>query len=183
MTTTTKPRITPTGDERFRVTFPDGRVAQIWRSDRDTWNWLAEGTELLVDGCAVNFDHAFRGAYAAGFQAPKPLDIELDALRVDRMDTTAFAKLMRGLLKKRTGFAWSVTIGSGTGYCWVDIKARKSRAHGDFHNLTAADQALLYSILGHGVSASGFTVDPDRGRRAWVAEQVANRAAHQTGAA
>jgi hypothetical protein len=72
---------------------------------------------------------------------------------------TAVTKKMRQLLRQRSGKAWSVTGGRGTGWGWLTIDAPPARI--DNGRMTSEDQAELALLLGEtkvhcqGVSISG----------------------------
>lgn len=83
---------------------------------------------------------------AADAIAPVPTDDPpADTYPTDRAEV--IARIKRGL-RQRSGRAWSVTGGRGTGYGWITIRATKKYAANQWGDLTDADQVLLAKLLG-----------------------------------
>jgi hypothetical protein len=71
-------------------------------------------------------------------------------------------KEIKEALKARSGFAWSVSGGRGTGWGSITIRARKPRAANEYGYLTEEDAALLGELLGLGrVSRQGVLILPN----------------------
>jgi hypothetical protein len=66
----------------------------------------------------------------------------MEALETENLKTTAVAARIRKALKARSGKAWSVRRGRGTGGGWIRIKAE---ANGD---MTPEQRAELAALLG-----------------------------------
>ncbi len=173
-TTYPKPRVRPIGPHAFKVDFGTG-TAEI-RKSPDTDDWWYETPDhpaRHVWGPA----EALALAWSECMTAPAPLAIkrnELTALISSaKDDTTACAKLMRRLLKLRTGIAWSVTCGRGTSGCWLRIhvpKARKVDSDGqptseDWGYMGTRDRALLGVILGEVPHHQGESIRTEAGVR------------------
>lgn len=74
---------------------------------------------------------------------------------------TAVTRKMRQLLRERSGKAWSVRGGRGTGWGWLDISAPPARLV-DGYKMTPEDQEELRALLGEGhVHHQGVLVSPD----------------------
>ena len=74
-------------------------------------------------------------------------------------------------LKARSGFAWSVSGGRGTGYGSITIRARKPRAIDDYGRLSEEDRERLAELLGlDKVSSQGVLILPNNN---YYAEYIA----------
>ena len=87
---------------------------------------------------------------------------------------TAVTKKMRQLLRKRSGKAWSVKGGRGTGWGWLDISAPPARTVN--YRMTEEDQIELTALLGKDrkVHCQGESVSPDQ----WWPYLIACRGDH-----
>lgn len=69
-----------------------------------------------------------------------------EAGTIDRDDAI---RLIREALKKRSGKAWSVKGGRGTGWGWITVSAPPARC-GEYGYMSDADRTELASLLGLG---------------------------------
>ena len=81
-------------------------------------------------------------------------------------------KIIRTLLKKRTGRSWSVRRENGSSYGWITIMAPPRRCTADFGYLNAEDQATLAAIFGE-CHHQGIMIHTGNGVRAKYACQAA----------
>jgi len=182
-----KPRIRVLERRRWVVDFgfdpksPDGdpiargaSIRQVWDLSAGDWTpdfrWDAfiDG-EHVGGGERASMAEAFVSAWAAVVPVPKPLElptVELQALaeRAERGDAKDAAKILRELLRKRTGLAWSVTAGRGRDRFRVFVSAPSGRCLPD-GSLRAEHRVLLAAIFASRPSRDGFTVEPHRGHR------------------
>lgn len=153
-----KPRVRPIGPAAYRVNFGTGSATiRHCMEGRDrTWSYEVGDNVPLQ---AYSAEQALAASWMACIEAPAPLAMTREtiaALISGAQDATACAKLMRRLLKLRTGIAWSVTGGRGTARSWLRIhvpKARKVNSNGqptdeDWGYMSSRDRALLGAILG-----------------------------------
>lgn len=171
-----KPRFAPDGPAAYRVTFPNGKTARLYQvaNGRDPQDWWWETPEH-TGRPTWGADEALAQAWTAVSEAPAPVAIDRAELAAmisgAERGATSAAKLMRRLLKLRTGRAWSVTIGRGTAYSWLHIHAPPSRRVARDGSpdrdgyMSAADRAMLGSILGQCPHTQGEQVRPCAGVR------------------
>lgn len=173
-----RPAIRPLGNDRFAVTFPHGAKAEIakLKNARPTREWVYVLEGERAGTTAFSSEAALAQAWTKTLTAPKALP--LAAFEVDELvargvaDRTSFVRVVRKLLKERTGVAWSVSGGRGTAWGWVTITAAKSRqADG---NMRPGDQALLARVLGADspVHHQGESVKPTRSARAAIIRAI-----------
>jgi hypothetical protein len=194
-----KPRIRELERRRWTVDFGDGRTATIrqgWDMARGEWepvyHWVSarESTEGLFDdggerdfGERDSFAEAFVSAWISVAVAPpalyfEPDEIEAMATECERGDAGDTAKMLRELLRQRTGLAWSCRAGRHRERFHVLVTAPKSKLVDGA--LSAADRVMLSSIFGCRTSRDGITIEPHRGCRSaaiWRAAGVQHEAA------
>lgn len=163
-----KPKIRPTdGGATMLVTLPCGATGTIrLRGDNHGSGW-----HYTVDGL---FDHRGPAEYVEIRNALEALAHEKSRLRLERLaasetmlrglaieaDTIDGAcKILRKLLRERTGRDWSVSRGRGTAYCWLKIHAPPKR-RAEHGYLSIEDQILLSAALGHWVHCQGESIRP-----------------------
>lgn len=174
-----KPRVRPVSDREWAVDFGNGVTATLERDPQGwpefTWRLTSVGDH--GSGGGTTLGHAFTGAWCAAAKAPEPVALSREAVAklADEAEGCAkdATKVLRKLLKLRTGFDWSVTIGRGTAYSWLSIGAVKKRAADDCGALNAHDQALLGSILGDRHIGAHKSIRPCRGVRASYVWRIA----------
>ena len=175
-----KPHITPKGTDRFEVVFPCGGTAEIYKVEGSghlpEWRWdavKAIGEESSPAHPCMTSDYAFRAAWCFVRPAPKALvgyDAEYCRAAED-MRCKEYTKLLRKMLKRRTGRTWSVKVGSGTGYCWLTINAPPARIV-DW-KMSPDDESLLASVLGEDSIGQYYQIPPTSGYRAWNMARIA----------
>lgn len=169
-----KPRVRPMADGTFLVTLTCGTTSMICQVPAQ----YGSGTEYTVDGVSwcgelqrfSSFEDAVRAAGRRSKLELEPIPSTAEqwrtlAAEVDR-DVDAACKVLRKLLRERTGRDWSVTRGRGTAYCWIRIHAPPKRRC-KFGYLSIEDQILLSAALGgdRSVSEQGESIRTERGVR------------------
>lgn len=90
-----------------------------------------------------------------------------------RLDRTAAIALIREGLKRRTGWAWSVSGGTGTAYGWIKIKGRAPRATDKWGSLSEEDAELLYLVAGgHYPDKQGISIPAASDYYRWYIETI-----------
>lgn len=172
-----KPRVRPEGDAAWSIDFGNGVTARLERDPEKwpefTWRITSEGR--YESGGGTTLDHAFVGAWSVAAVAPEPVALSRDQVaelaRQAEGGARQATKILRELLKMRTGFAWSVTVGRGTAYSWITISSVSKRAD-KWRGLSHHDQALLSAILGWRVQGSE-SIRPGLGVRASYVWRIA----------
>jgi hypothetical protein len=181
-----KPRVRELPRRRWEVDFGDGRTAVIrqgWDMARGEWepnyHWSASVPGKHFDqGERASAAEAFVSAWISVAVAPPGLyleqaEVEQLADECERGDAGDTAKILRELLRQRTGLTWSCRVGRNRERFCVRICAPASRLVADA--MTAADRVLLASIFGARTPRDGLLVEPHRGCRAdavWLASGV-----------
>ena len=191
MTTThplSKPRVRPTGPNSYDVDFGSGKKASIFKSSFGQQDWIYE-TPDLPQRPAYSQEAALAAAWMGCIEAPEPVAMtpeEIAPLISEAEgNATTCAKLMRRLLKLRTGIAWSVTGGRGTARSWLNIHVPKARRVGSDGQPTgkswgymgARDRALLGVILGELPHYQGESIRTEAGVREWYLWRLSGHAA------
>ena len=182
-----KPRVTPKAPDYFKVDFGNGATGQITKGESydawsDEWHWfvrMPDGSQR--NGRALGQNRAFEAAWQAAAKAsvPAPVftaeEVAQLAEQAESGDRTAATKIMRKVLKARTGLEWSVTGNRGTAYGWLRISAPPKRCVGKFDDMTAHDAALLAAVLGEDYVSpnNGVSVRPCSGVRAATVYRLA----------
>ncbi len=180
MTTTTntfcppKPRIRLVRPDTFDIDFGNGETVQIGKADDGEWRYHMPGE---CGRHTYGPQEAFAQAWMASIEPPPPVGIEREKLQAMITEAeccaTKCAKLMKTLLKLRTGIAWSVTGGRGTGRSWLNImspKARRVDSDGrpstkSWGYMSARDRAILGSVLGNTPHNQGESIRTEGGVR------------------
>ena len=174
-----KPHITFKGSGRFSVRFPCGGTAEVFKVEGSghlpDWRWQAVSADGKESSGrpSMTSDHAFRAAWCFVRPAPEALkgyDAEYCRAAED-MRCKEYTKLLRKMLKERTGRTWSVKVGSGTGYSWLTINAPPARIV-DW-KMSPDDESLLASVLGEDSIGQYHQIPPTSGYRAWNMARVA----------
>jgi hypothetical protein len=122
-------------------------------------------------------------------EAPAPVKIERDKLaamiREAEDNVTKAAKLLKRLLKLRTGISWSVTGKRGTARSWLKIDAPRARlvdsegipTDKSWGYMDARDRALLGVILGRLPHHQGESIRPGAGVRSSYLWRISGHAA------
>jgi len=163
-----KPKLRPLADGCILATFACGATATI----RPEPSRYGSGTAYSVDEIIYAQQYATleQALRAAALELGKlrlaPLTIDLSVLRemaasVEHSGDDA-CKILRRLLRERTGRDWSVTRGRGTASSWLRIHAPPKR-RGEFDYLTIEDQILLSAALGTHVHTQGESMRPCSG--------------------
>jgi len=166
-----KPKLRPLADGCILATFACGTTATI----RPEPSRYGSGTAYSVDEIIYAQQYATleQALRAAALELGKlrlaPLTIDLAALRematsVERDQCGEACKILRRLLRERTGRDWSVTHSLGTAWSWMQIHAVPKR-RGAFGYLTIEDQILLSAALGTHVHTRGESMRPSSGSR------------------
>jgi hypothetical protein len=71
-----------------------------------------------------------------------------DQIRETSRDRNATIKLLRAVLKTRSGKAWSVTGDRGTAWGWITIKSPPARAADKWGSMTPEEATELGKLLG-----------------------------------
>jgi hypothetical protein len=165
-----QPRITA-WPGRLLVRFGSS-TAEIRHEPGNIYRW-AVGDHT---GEALTFDVAFLRAWgvaARGELPPPVVEPELAAI-VDKVkdDAAWTADCLRDLLRKRTGFSWSVRRGRGRAADRIYVKPPRRRllASG---SMRGEDAAFLAAIFGSANLHHGVTVPPTRHARAAALWSVA----------
>jgi hypothetical protein len=167
------------------VTFPNGKTARIVKRGDDApagdgWAYYL-GDAKSNTGTAFDASYALAKAWTACLDAPAPLDmtpaqVEAVVAEVNDAGTVEACKIVRRLLKARTGVAWSVKRHTGTASGWFTITAPPKRCPGDFGYMTPADIARLSVVLeantGRCVHNQGETVPPTNAARAAIVRLI-----------
>lgn len=171
-----KPKVRPIGDGSFLVTLVCGATGTITKvtNDRGADVYLVDGEyrfgrreEYDSLELAIRVVTKRSRLELAPVCAPVPdADCYWHSLATscDR-DVEACVKLLRKLLRERTGREWSVTQKRGTSCGWLQIDAPPRRLVGPFRYLSFEDQILLSAALGHRVHEQGESIRTERGVR------------------
>jgi hypothetical protein len=187
-----KPRIRELARRRWDVDFGDGRTAtirQAWNMAKGEWDpiyhWVStcENNVTLFDdggerdfGERASFAEAFVSAWISVAVAPpalylEPAEVEALANECERGDAGDTAKVLRELLRQRTGLSWSCRAGRHRERFCVLISAPKARLVDGA--LSVQDRVMLSSIFGCRTSRDGITIEPHRGCRAYAVWRAA----------
>lgn len=173
-----KPRVTPLQRTApaWDVDFGDGVTGCVFWAGPDCYRWqVARPDGRFPSGKATTDAHAFRWAWQAAARAvglPAVADLTSDGCKAlaERAMTSAneAAKVLRGLLRRRTGFAWSVTVDRGSSRGRITIHAAPERRVDG--SMTPHDAAVLAAVLDGDVNwHNGVSVDRTRtARREYV---------------
>ena len=180
-TSTPRPTVRPIeGVDRYRVTFPGiDQAVIICKLASGEWSYRREGDDVG----AITWDEraACARAWALVMDVPKALtysDEEVDEMaKAARQDSRTATKILKTLLRERTGFAWSVTCSRSRTSSFMRIKPLKARAVTQFDYLCPHDQALLGRILYPSrhdvVHNQGYLFDYDE--RDWLVRAIAGK--------
>lgn len=146
---TLKPKVRPLPDDALLVTLPCGATKTI----RKTGNAYAIEGEFNL-GRPVTFAdlrHAIEHCARATEVRFAPLDLSIEQVRALATEAEesrdAACKILRDLLRRRTGRDWSVKGSRGTAYSWISISA-PPRRRGEFGSMGVEDQIVLFAALG-----------------------------------
>jgi hypothetical protein len=165
-----KPKIRPLGDGATTiVTLPCGAQGTIRLCGDDVgsgWHYTVDG--MFEFGRLREFHEISNAIEAFAHEKSRlrlaPLMVLAAAMRplaIEAGPVDGFCKIVRRLLRERTGRDWSVTRGRGTAASWMTIHAPPKRRDPKFSSyMRIDDQILLSAALGYWVHGQGESVRP-----------------------
>lgn len=161
-----RPKILPLScGHQWILTLPSGATCRIHRSAA-AWHGQFAVPSLPGRSTFDSLEMAVEAAVVADRVPLAPVELGADELRAlaERAEASAVeaAKILRDLLARRTGRAWSVRNSRGTAWGWIRVTATPKRC-GRHGYMGLEDVHLLSSAFGHGVSRQGESLSPSLG--------------------
>lgn len=170
----------------WTIEFGSGITARVRinREDRSIYpskryDWKLRGVGMSAHGHCFSWSSTYLQLWCRASKARPLPGLELSTFelrrqveRVERGDAKETVSVLRELLRRRTGFAWSVRRGRGSSSEFVTVAAVPSRRVRGA--MTPHDAALLAGVLGEDlVNPRGVRVEPDGAARASVVRAIA----------
>ncbi len=136
----------------------------LWESERANGEEPSRLPRRLQMHGSMTLDGAIRLAWGEVRPSPRPTAYQVrDFADCEQLDGTQYTKLLRKILKIRTGRTWSVKVGRGTAYSWIDVTSPPARQEGYY--MSADDESLLSAVLNEATGQQHVSIPPTSGFR------------------